>query len=194
MHNNLKIQILWLVFKILLLKKLQLHTIVLKCIILTFFSSSSCEYYFFNRARSDLIDRNVSKRLLKTLKHPSSLYILRSKILSQWAEVIHSARGTLGREWQEARKLKCETCPSHAFKIARRIKYCCLTSVHVRLCAFWPFPRRLLYVFVKTAFRCSIVCFGDTWRQASDILTSHVSSDVQSEKFHNRLSEIIGHA
>ena len=85
-----------------------------------------------------------SRRSVKTLKHPSSLYILRSKILSQWAEVIHSAHGTLGREWQEARKLKWETCSSHAFKLARRIKYCCLTSVHVRLCAFWPFPRRLL--------------------------------------------------
>ena len=74
----------------------------------------------------------------------------------------------------KARELKCVTCSFHTSKIARRVKYCCLTSVHPRLWAFWPFPRRCLWVFVKTAFRCSIVCFGDTWRQACDILTSRV--------------------
>ena len=42
------------------------------------------------------------------------------------------------------------------------------------LCILTISTQILLKVFVKTAFRYSIVCFGDTWRQASDILTSRV--------------------
>ena len=46
---------------------------------------------------------------------------------------------------------------------------CMLVSVH-----FDNFHADSFKSFVKTAFRYSIVCFGDTWRQASDILTSRV--------------------
>ena len=45
MHNNLKIQTQRLVFKILLLKKLQLHSPEVHNF--DFFSSNSCEYYFY---------------------------------------------------------------------------------------------------------------------------------------------------